>query len=563
MTKRRPPSTRGSAAGTLVTILLVAVLVALGAFLVLRDRRAAPAAGEGAAGGAPAPAASEGPVPQPVEPLPGPPQLAAPAAYEPKGGVVEVDISEYAGYGGLVVANGGLAPNPDSVFAKEHGFQVKLSISEEETWSAVNNGRFAASATTVDVLAALGRRFEVVVPAQIGYSRGADMVVVDQGITSVNALRGKVLAAKQLNESEFFIRYLAREAGVPVRVLRDLDGRPGEDALGLVFYDDAFQACDAYAHELRRPAPRLNGCVGWAPRTDEVIQASGGKAKALVTNRNLLVVADVLAVNAGFAKAHPELVRGLVQGLLEGNRRLREAPEAHLATVAKAFGWEPAEARAELAKVHLSNLPENRAFFEGTIDAAGSFSGIFQSAVLSYGELVKNPTDAARFHDPAALAAIAKAGLFADQKIAIAPIKTQGGAALEGDPLLSKDIRFFFEPNSAVLDRKAKENLEYLDTVKQFLQVSPGSVVVLRGHVDGARIPEFRKQGGEDLVRAMSMKALELSRQRAVAVRDALVERHAKLDPKRIETVGRGWEEPAGPESEKNRRVEVQWFTLE
>jgi NitT/TauT family transport system substrate-binding protein len=268
-------------------------------------------------------------------------------------------------------------------------------------------------------------------------------------------------------------------------------------------------------------------------------------------------------VNAGFAKAHPELVRGLVHGLLEGNRRLRESPEAHLATVAKAFGWTPEEAREELAKVHLSNLPENRAFFEGTIDAAGSFSGIFQSAVLAYGEAIKNPTDAARFHDPAPLAALAKAGLFSDQRIAIAPIKTRGGAALEGDPLLSKDIRFFFEPNSATLDRKAKENLEYLDAVKQFLQVSPGSVVVLRGHVDGARVPEFRKQGGDELVRAMGMKALELSRQRAVAVRDALVERHAKLDPQRIETVGRGWEEPAGEASEKNRRVEVQWFTLE
>jgi NitT/TauT family transport system substrate-binding protein len=30
-----------------------------------------------------------------------------------------------------------------------------------------------------------------------------------------------------------------------------------------------------------------------------------------------------------------------------------------------------------------------------------------------------------------------------------------------------------------------------------------------------------------------------------------------------IEVVGRGWEKPAGPDSDLNRRVEVQWFTLE
>ena len=35
------------------------------------------------------------------------------------------------------------------------------------------------------------------------------------------------------------------------------------------------------------------------------------------------------------------------------------------------------------------------------------------------------------------------------------------------------------------------------------------------------------------------------------------------IDAKRIEIVGRGWEEPAGPNSDLNRRVEVQWFTIE
>jgi NitT/TauT family transport system substrate-binding protein len=36
-----------------------------------------------------------------------------------------------------------------------------------------------------------------------------------------------------------------------------------------------------------------------------------------------------------------------------------------------------------------------------------------------------------------------------------------------------------------------------------------------------------------------------------------------KVDVKRLDTVGRGWEEPAGADSTANRRVEVQWFTIE
>ena len=102
--------------------------------------------------------------------------------------------------------------------------------------------------------------------------------------------------------------------------------------------------------------------------------------------------------------------------------------------------------------------------------------------------------------------------------MAIAPIRTTSRGQLEGDPLLSKDIRFFFETNSAMLDDTAKQNLDYLDSIKTFLQVSPGSMVLLRGHVDNARIDELRREGGEELVKTMALKAMELSKERADAV---------------------------------------------
>ncbi len=553
-----PGRQRGNAAGKFITLILVLGLIALGGWLIGRDLGTAPDPGE------PSPSMTvEGEAPEPIEPVVGMPALQQPAPYQPRDNIVDVDISEYAGYAGLVVANGGMQPNPESFFARQYGFQVRLQLSEEEGWSKLNNGRIAASVTTADVLAVLGRQFEVVVPAQIAFSRGADQVVVDTGIASINQLQSKVLAASQFNESEFFIRYLASEAGLPIKVLRDLDGRPAAGELGLVFYEDAFVACAAYEHELASRAPRLNGCVGWSPRTDEVVANAGGRAKMLVSNRNLLIIADLLIVNKGFATAYPEMVKGLVHGLLEGNRQLRDNPAAGVSVVANAFQWTEQDTRDELAKVHLSNLPENLAFFEGTIDAAGSFQGIFQSSVLAYGSLIRNPADPERFVDLGHLRALKEGGQFAGQTIAIAPIRTSTGVALEGDALLSKDIRFFFQPNSAELDKQAQQNLAYLDTIKNFLQVSPGSVVLLRGHVDNARVGEFESQGGQGLVRSMALKAMELSRQRAQAVREALLARYPNVAQERIELVGRGWEEPVSDDSDMNRRVEVQWFTLE
>jgi NitT/TauT family transport system substrate-binding protein len=94
--------------------------------------------------------------------------------------------------------------------------------------------------------------------------------------------------------------------------------------------------------------------------------------------------------------------------------------------------------------------------------------------------------------------------------------------------------------------------------------VSPGSTVVLRGHVDNARIQEFRESGGDQLVQSMALKAMELSRQRALAVSEALLNKFPEIDKSRVEAVGRGWEEPTGStDAAQNRRVEVQWFTIE
>jgi NitT/TauT family transport system substrate-binding protein len=490
-------------------------------------------------------------------------KLAAPGAYQPKDSTVEIELSTYAGYSGLIVANGGLAPNENSAFFKKHGFKLAIKLSEEESWSALNSGKMAASATTADVLAIYGRQFQVVVPAQIGFSRGADGVVVRSDIKRINQLKGKILATAQFTEAEFFIRYLAQEAGLAVNMLADLKTAPDPDKLNLVFCKDAFAAGDLFLREVKAGRNLLAGCVTWAPKTTEVAEGSGGKAHVLTTSKNLLIIADVLIVNKGFAQQNPKMVAGLVEGLLEGNRQVRDNPTPWLDLIGKTFKWDRNQTQAELAKVHLSNLPENLAFFSGAIDAAGSFGGIYQSAVFAYGSgILKDPVDGDRFLDLTHLKAIDQAGTFKDQKMAIAPIRSSGGAPVEGDPLLSKDIRFLFAPNSANLDMNNQDNLKNLEAIKRLLQVSPGSTVLLRGHVDNSMVEEFRKRGGEAFVRQMALKAVDFSKQRANEIKRLLIEKHS-IDTKRLDAIGRGWEEPLGTDNDQNRRVEAQWFTLE
>jgi len=547
--------------GRLISLVLVIGLVAFGAYLV-SDRFTK----KGGSGGGSSPSSSggdAGEAPAVVDFKSEVPKLAPAAPFTLKDNIVPIEISEYAGYAGLIAANGGLEPTENSVFFKNGGFKVKLTISEDESWGDLNQGKIAGSVTTVDVLAAYGRQFHAVVPVQIGYSRGADGLIVRGDIKKINDLKGKLVATSQFTEADFFLRYLAQEAGLSVNVLNAVDATPSNDRINVVYTEEGGQAGELFLHDIKSGANKLAGAMTWEPTVSEVVEKSGGVAKVLVTNKNLLVVADVMVLHRGFAEANPKIVQGLVQGVLEGNRMVRDNKDAHLDTIAKAFKWTRDDARTELAKVHLSNLPENLAFFSGAIDAAGSFGGIYQSAVLAYGsDLVKDPPDADRFASLAALKAIEASGQFKDQKVAISPIRSGSTGTLEGNPLLSKNIRFLFEPNSAALDLENQANMSNLDVIKRMLQVSPGSTILLRGHVDNAMVEDFRKKGGEDFVRRQALKAMELSKQRAASVRQMLISK-LTVDAQRIEVVGRGWEEPISAEPDENRRVEVQWFTIE
>ena len=542
--------------GKLLSILLIGGLIALGGYMVVNRGVSTP-------GGSTADAPESSDSPEVAAVQVEVPKLAPPAAFQLKDNTVPVEISEYAGYAGLIAANGGMEPNENSIFFKQHGFKVKLTLSEDENWSELNEGKVAASVTTVDVLAAYGKQLHAVVPVQIGFSRGADGLVVRSDIKRINGLKGKIVATAQFTEVDFFIRYLAQEAGLAIQALGSIDSAPDPEKINLIYTEDGFSAGDLFLSDIKSGKNRIAGCVTWEPKTSEIVAQSGGKASVLTTNRNLLIVADVMVVHRGLAQEHPEIVAGLVHGVLEGNKMVREQPDIYLDLVGRPFKWSREQTKSELAQVHLSNLPENLAFFSGEIDEAGSFGGIYQSAIYAYGsDLIKDPIDSDRFVDLAALKGFEKSGVYKDQKIAIAPIRTAAKGSLENDPLLSKDIRFFFEANSATLDMANQENTRNLEAIKKLLQVSPGSTLLLRGHVDNALVDRFRQQGGEAYVRTQALRAVELSKNRAAEVRKLLNEKYS-VPVARVDVVGRGWDEPISKDSEQNRRVEVQWFTIE
>jgi NitT/TauT family transport system substrate-binding protein len=114
--------------GKLVSIVLIAGLITLGGYMIMQRRASAPTQPTAETPGASA-------APEVAEVQVEVPKLAPPAPVQLKDNVVPIEISEYAGYAGLIAANGGLEPNENSIFFKEHGFKVRLTVSEDEDWS--------------------------------------------------------------------------------------------------------------------------------------------------------------------------------------------------------------------------------------------------------------------------------------------------------------------------------------------------------------------------------------------------------------------------------------------
>ncbi|MES1262849.1 MAG: hypothetical protein ABUL69_00730 [Peristeroidobacter soli] len=108
---------RGSAAGNIITLVLLLGIVGLGAWLWLgkksepkpgaQPQTTSSDSGKKADTGVAAP---EGDAPSPIEPVVGTPTLEMANAFVPKDNTLRIDISEYAGYGGLIVANGASTP---------------------------------------------------------------------------------------------------------------------------------------------------------------------------------------------------------------------------------------------------------------------------------------------------------------------------------------------------------------------------------------------------------------------------------------------------------------------
>lgn len=483
--------------------------------------------------------------------------------------IVEFPINVWPGWAPIIVANAGLDPSDQSVFAKKYGFYVKLSIVDDPVKA---RDLFAAGQShvlwgTLDMIALFApelvkdSRTVPVVCQQVDWSGGGDGIVARRELRSINDFRmqggkrKKVILA-QNSPSHYLIMSLLIDAGIDPGDLEFKWAADAPSAAKIFLQDDSF---DAF--------------VGWSPDIYNITERLKSTRLVVTTSTANHLIADVWAVRNDFYRDHPEIVSGLVQGIFEGMDSVRKSPTNAAQALSMAFSLPIEDCKNMVGKdggvaegdAHLTNYRENSKFFLDPFNPA-NFEVVWNSASTIYRSLgtISATVPASKVKAGSVLAGMSET--YKDVRDLSQPtfrpdaLTKMSAEAGPGQGLLTKAVQISFEPNAYNLNTNYDSTIPAtLEEIGKLAGKFGNAYIIIEGNTDASRkgiVPA-------DLVR-------QLSYDRADAVRKAIMERY-KFDPNKFKVVGNGWDnplpastDPSNPDNNKrNRRVEVKVFPLE
>ena len=485
--------------------------------------------------------------------------------WDAKEQIVKFPINVWIGWLPIVAANKGFAPNTESIFYKKYGFKVDLKLIDDPVTArdAYASGESHVLWGTLDMMVLFApelmkdSRTAPRIYQQIDWSNGGDGIVVRSGIASVADLRGKTIVYAQNSPSQYFINNLLLNAGI----------QPGE--VKHRFTATAFEAAAAFVSDAK-----IDACVSWAPDIYNIPdKVKGTKILTTTADANKLI-ADVWATRADFAKDHPDIVEGLVAGIFDGMRDLKDetAKGRAFQWMAEGYGMSVDDVRGMANDAHTTNFAENKEFFLNA-NSPSNFERTWKNVTFVYKELglLDTPVRFDEVMDFTVLQKLDQKGSFKDEKneyiTTFTPTSYQKVNAEK--PILTQTIRINFYPNSSNLYETqhdengfAVANTLYDPNVAATLERTARlsgqyerAVIAISGHADSSMKGQIPRSEVE-----------KLSLDRANSVKEALIKKY-QFDPNKFVVQGKAWDEPADPADPMNqalnRRVEISVYSPE
>jgi len=452
---------------------------------------------------------------------------------------IKVGIVQYGGFAGGLVANGGIKPNPDSIFTSMYGVEIEFVQIDDLVQMASafrvggDGGGLDMMATTVDMFALQYDALRDIRPVtfmQTDWSRGGDAIAVRAGINTAEDLKGKTVAVAEATPSHFLLLYVLSQVG-----LSNNDVKP-------VYTNSAIEAADIFK------AGNADACVSWSPfvyfAADDVPGASILASTLDATN----LLGGTMVVRGDFAARYPDAISAFLKGWFEGVDAVNTDMESAAMVLLDSFaGITMDDAMGMLYDVKLAGAAENRQLFELDGDALVGYDDLWTSASkiwITIGKLEETTrpdlTRQTRFLQEAT-AAIAGEVEPATQEF---PFEEPPAEVVEQEGIVTKRMSVYFATGSHELDPNAKVVLEQAAELAQTF----GSAYI-------------RVSGNTDSVGGRQMN-IELSQRRAQSVVDFMVSNYGFPRDKFI-VEGNGPDKPIATNDteagrQQNRRTDFE-----
>lgn len=255
--------------------------------------------------------------------------------------VIRMGIEPWIGYGPwwIVIAKG---------YDRKYGVQIKASTF---TTDADINSAFAAHRIDAENLAThtgvrfLGSGVSLKFVLFEDVSLTADAMLAGPRIHSVKDLKGKKVAYEEGTTSDLLLRYALAKNGMSIKDIKVVP----------------IPAADAGAAAI---AGRVDAAVTYEPYLTVALKQGKGFHLIYTAGQRPGIISDLLAVDPGFARAHPDAIVGALRAWGDAMAFYRSHTAEAQAIIAKKVGAKPADLKESFRGVQLYALKQSLGFMQ-------------------------------------------------------------------------------------------------------------------------------------------------------------------------------------------------------
>ncbi|MBX2811955.1 MAG: OmpA family protein [Myxococcales bacterium] len=265
---------------------------------------------------------------------------------------LNVAVRKWGGYAGGLYYNGGLEPSAESRFLRQ-GLRVHFKVFDSIAASvkAWRSGEVDVMWITVDALPTEYHQLKNEQPKiflQTGWSRGEEVVVARDSITTLNDLKDKKIALEKNTTAHSFLLVSLDLAGLDYGDVTVVPARNNRDAANKFIRGD------------------VDAAVMWIDEDEHSLEVVRDAHRLESTQDASYLIAESLVVRSSTLREKREAIGRLAEGWLRANAELNRDPRARRKAtelMVEAFRVSRHVAEAEMDMVRLATLGDNQNFF--------------------------------------------------------------------------------------------------------------------------------------------------------------------------------------------------------